>query len=373
LRKSAPRTDDGTADAQRPVPPPPPPRLRDLVLSGVARGAALFMGLFTGLILAIAYRSPAFDGNGWWINLNPLASRAPLVAQLALAFVAVVLLGYAFLPRMSRRRRRITRITIEILWLFIAYNFWSFYRQFRHGWIHTPFAVPMSLFIGLALLIIWLGAGAEHEQGGASGGPKAWGIMLATTAVLAIVIPLFQMICFGLIEYTPIADRPFDAAIVFGPGVYTNGEPAEAFTERIARAVALYHEKKISKIILCAAPPESGGSIDQTDALRYMAFEAGVRPADLVPQPAGMITDVAIHDDLKLAIDRIREQDPDRPLQLAVVSQFYNLPRLNMRFREARYPIVYPLPVRKKLSGTPTFMIRELGATWKYYLEALLG
>jgi hypothetical protein len=273
---------------------------------------------------------------------------------------------------MSRRRRRITRITIEILWLFIAYNLWSFYRQFRHGWIHTPLAVPMSLFIGLALLVIWLGAGADRQDS-TPGGPKVWGIMLATSAALAIVIPLLQMSCFGLIEYTPIAERPFDAVIVFGPGVYTDGEPAEAFTERIARAVALYHEKKISKIIICAAPPELGTSIDQTDALRYMAFEAGVRPADLVPQPAGMITDVAIHDDLKLAVDRIREQDPDRPLQLAVVSQFYNLPRLNMRFREAKYPIVYPLPVRKPLGGTFTYMLRELGATWKYYLEALLG
>jgi hypothetical protein len=350
-------------------PPPPPPSLQATIFSGIARGVALFIGLFTVLNLAIAFRSGNFDSNTWWINLNPLANRAPLLARLALAFAALLLLAFALLPQMSRRRRRVTRITLEILALFIVYNIWSFYRQLRHGWIHTTAPVPMSLFIGLALALIWRAAASQRQPGG----PSAWLAMLFTTAALAIAVPLLQMLCFGSIEYTPGVERPYDAAIVFGPGVYSDGEPAEAFTDRINRAVALYKDGKVSKIIICAAPPPPGTFIDQTDSLRYMALEAGVHPKDLVPQPASLITDAAIHDDLKLAIERIREQDPDRPLQLAVISQFYNLPRLNMRFREARYPVVYPLPVRKPLPGTFTFTIRELGATWKYYVEALLG
>src|SRR5205085_7797564 len=88
----------------------PLPAPQGSLATAVARGVALFMGLFTLLNLAIHFRSRGFDANGWWINLNPLARKVPLAAQLALLFISLVWLAYAVMPDMARRRRRVTRI-----------------------------------------------------------------------------------------------------------------------------------------------------------------------------------------------------------------------------------------------------------------------
>jgi hypothetical protein len=43
-----------------------------------------------------------------------------------------------------------------------------------------------------------------------------------------------------------------------------------------------------------------------------------------------------------------------------------------MRFGEEGIDVL-TVPVREPLAGTAKFMVREVGAMWKYYLEALLG
>ena len=57
--------------------------------------------------------------------------------------------------------------------------------------------------------------------------------------------------------------------------------------------------------------------------------------------------------------------------RVLVVSHFYHLPRIKIRFGEEAREVL-TVPVREPLSGTPRFMLREIAALWKYYLDALV-
>lgn len=44
-----------------------------VAIPGVARGVALFFGLFSLLNVLGELRTPGFDANGWWIDFRPLS------------------------------------------------------------------------------------------------------------------------------------------------------------------------------------------------------------------------------------------------------------------------------------------------------------
>lgn len=335
------------------------------IRTGISRGMALFLGLFSLLNLLIELRHPKFDANLWWIDLFPLPKIAPLVAQAALLFVAITWLAYAFMPVMVDWRSRVTATAIELLWLFVAWNMLNYYAGLFRGNFHTAFAMPFSFFVAIALWLIWRGVRHERPQRG----PKTWGIMLLTASFLAVVFPLLQMICFGLTDYR----RPADAVVVFGARVYENGVPSDAVANRVETAVALYNDKKlfISKLILSGGRAD-GGLASETDAMRKLAMQKGVPFEDILIDPLGVNTKATVHN-LTPIMAKIREEFADRhePTLLAV-SDFYHLPRIKMSF-ELEERNVRTVPVREPLAQLPKFMLREVAALWKYYFDALVN
>ena len=138
--------------ASRPAKPSRP------LLSILARGIALFVSIFSLLGIAIEYTSLFhYDPNLWWISFRPFV---PLVRHLSLLAVSLVLLAFAIVPPTSKLRRRVTMTAVELLWLMVAWNILEYYARIYRGVIHTPFPVPVSLFAGVALIVVWRGAGA---------------------------------------------------------------------------------------------------------------------------------------------------------------------------------------------------------------------
>ena len=66
-------------------------------LSSVARGIALFIGLFAQLNVLAAFRHAAFDGNEWWIDLRALPI---IVSRTTIAALATLLAAWAKVKRL---------------------------------------------------------------------------------------------------------------------------------------------------------------------------------------------------------------------------------------------------------------------------------
>ncbi len=87
----------------------------------------------------------------------------------------------------------------------------------------------------------------------------------------------------------PLAQAPErEAAIVFGAGLYRNGEPTPVLQDRVATAVRLYLSGKVRVILLSG----DNRSIyyNEPEAMRRYALQLGAPPGALVLDYAGLRT-----------------------------------------------------------------------------------
>jgi uncharacterized SAM-binding protein YcdF (DUF218 family) len=329
--------------------------------SAIPRGVALFISIFTLLNLLIGLRHSKYDANYWWVDLFPLPQKFPLIAEMIWLFATVVWLAYALFPVMSYGRRRATRTTIEVLLLFVGWNILSYYGLLLRGKIHTVFPIPFSIFVVIALWTVWRGAASENPSRGA----RAWGVMGLIVVTLGVLVPLLQMICFGLTDFR----RPADVAVVFGARVDRNGVPSDAVRDRVAVAVDLYKKGLVSHVLLSGGPTGEAGR-SETDAMKELAIQSGVPEEVILIDRDGINTDSTVRNAIPILEKAWPAESNRKPLILAV-SHFYHLPRVKMRFwREDRE--VLTVPVRSPLAQTPLFMLREVAALWKYYFESIV-
>src|SRR5512144_1726484 len=68
----------------------------------IARGVALFFGLFSLLNLIGESRTPGFDENVWWLDLRPLPGAAPATA---LGLAGLLLVWWGLRPAETGWRR----------------------------------------------------------------------------------------------------------------------------------------------------------------------------------------------------------------------------------------------------------------------------
>lgn len=317
-------------------------------LSALARGMALFLGLFTLLNLLAELRA-GFDANLWWIDLRPAPTA---IAHGILFAAAATLLHFAVRRRMSRAGRLLTVGVCVILLLATLANAAQFYQLARAGVLVRYFPVPLSLWLagGIALILLaaWRSRPALHRRRGII-------YFAASFLACAVLFPLGQMICFGHSDYR----RPADVIVVFGALVYPDGRPSDALRDRVEIACELYHHGLARRIIFSGGPGEDG--THETAAMRKLAMELGVADADILLDPDGLST----ADTARNTVDLFRQHDFARVL---AVSHFYHLPRIKMTYQ--RYgQEVWTVPVRRPLRGTPKFVIREVAALWVYYLR----
>src|SRR5258708_29479988 len=99
------------------------------MLTPIARGLALFLGVFTLLNLAGDLRFHG-AGNIWWIDFPFLPAIA---SRLVLALIAVLLIAYSFVPRVGRWRRGLAFVVLGAAILAAVANAAAFYVLLRHG------------------------------------------------------------------------------------------------------------------------------------------------------------------------------------------------------------------------------------------------
>jgi uncharacterized SAM-binding protein YcdF (DUF218 family) len=321
-------------------------------LSSIARGIALFIGLFALLNVLAAFRHAAFDGNEWWIDLRALPI---IVSRTTIAALATLLAAWAIRPRMSATR---TALTVSFLLLGIAvvlFNVITFYRLKATGVIATPVPAPFSILVALVLAaVLWRAARRTSNLS------FPWAAV--SFVACAIAFPLAQTLAFGLTDYR----RPADAILVLGARAYANGVPSDALEDRVLTAIELYKQGLAPRLIFSGGPGD--GAWTEAAVMRRIAIKKGIPESAITLDDQGLTTDVSVRNTARLLAGTTN------PRVLAV-SHAWHLPRVKLRC-ERECLAAYTVPADERgqvLRKTPFLIAREVPALWLYYVRALGG
>jgi len=318
----------------------------------LARGVALFLGIFTLLNLLGDLRVRGFDLNLWWIDLRGLPGY---VADPFLFLCGLLLVWFAVRPGGGRSRRIATAICLALLLLAALGNCLTYYSLVIGGTVRSPFPMPLSLLVAAGLGLVLRTLLRESSRG------RTRDLVLSITmaGALGLLFPLTQMILFGKTDYR----RSADVAVVMGARVYADGRLSDALQDRVRTACDLYHQQAVGKLIMSGGPGE--GAVHETEAMARFAMQRGVRPEDIVLDKFGLNTDSTVRNTGIL----FREMHASRIL---VVSHGYHLPRIKLAYQRAGTE-VYTVPARESyfLRQMPYNMAREVVALWAYYLRPL--
>ncbi len=323
-----------------------------VVTEVLARGFAFFLGVFSLVNLLGSLRVPRFDATLWWIDLRAFPSVA---AKGFLLLCAVFLLAYAARPPHSSWRRYVTFCCAALLAVKSLVDSMVFYQLLAQRSLSAAVPVPLSLFIS-AMLVTIVGVSLHKPRTNRRRElAAAFGVCLAC----AFAFPLGQMFCFGKTDYR----RPADIAVVFGARVYASGQLSDALADRVSTACALYHQGLAAKLLFSGGPGD--GAIHETEAMKRMAVDLGVREQDIFLDAAGLNTQATVKNSQAI-FARLHAS------HVLAVSHFYHLPRIKMAYQRAGWD-VFTVPAEESylLRQMPYNMAREVAALWVYYFRPL--
>jgi vancomycin permeability regulator SanA len=333
---------------------PSPEKHRSWLAAAVARGFALFFGLFTLAGVVGSWRHETLDFNVWWVAL-------PLVGWITssglLALVGVVLVAYAVAPRMRAWRRWTTLVVVLGFAAVTAWNGVDFYLVWRAGDIRPGMPFPLSFV--LCAVLAFIAWAALRSPAPRRRRLAAAGVLVATSAVCALAFPLAQVFFFGTTDYR----RAAEIVVVFGAQVHEDGRPSTSLRDRMDTAVDLYKGRLVKKVLVSGGVGDSG--YNEALVMRDMAVEAGVPAEDVIVDSAGVNTEATVRG------SRPFFEKARYPTALAV-SQFYHLPRVKLAYQgEGATVFTVPAGTSSPIPQTPRLVVREVPAFWVYYLRAV--
>jgi vancomycin permeability regulator SanA len=325
------------------------------------RGLALFLGGFSLLNLLGNFRTAGFDANLWWIDLRALPNW---LGNTLLFISAVSLIAFGLRPPQSLWRKTLTIGCAGIVGIAATLNAIEFYVLSLRGAIGVGLPVPFSLFVCCALATILISTIQPSRS--LLPLPIRWGEGRLPTAVdirnllgallvclvCALVFPFAQMFCFGKTDYR----RPADVAVVLGARVYADGRPSDALADRVRTACKLYRNGTVKKLLFSGGPGD--GSVHETEGMKRMALQLGVRPEDILLDNHGVNTRATVKN-TEVIFQQIHAS------RILVVSHFYHLPRIKLAYHREGWE-VYTVPAKESylLRQMPFNMAREVAALW---------
>ena len=328
-------------------------RWQFFIWNSLPRGMALFLGGFALLNVLGNSRCAGFDANLWWIDLRfvPRAVASPLLLVSALCLTA-----FAVYPPRSVWRRSLTVACLGALGIVTLVNTVQFYDLLARHVVRAGIPISLSLLVAVAFgLILAVCLRLPMLT------PQSWNPIPILAVCLACVVgfPIAQMFCFGKTDYR----RPADAVVVLGARVYADGRPSDALADRVRTACQLYRDGLVKKLILSGGPGD--GAIHETESMRRMALQLGVKADDIWLDEAGWNTQATVRNTEAVCS---RWQAP----RILVVSHFYHLPRIKLTYQRDGWD-VYTVPAKESylLRQMPYNMAREVAALWVYYLRPL--
>lgn len=338
----------------------------------LARGVALFFGLFSWLNLVGELRAPGFDQNIWWLDLRPLPTMATAAA---LALAGLLLVWWGLRPVAGEPRRLATAVVAALLGLVAMRNGVGFYRAWELGQIRPWMPLPLSFVLAAALFWIAWSAGrsastARFASGlrSATSGPSGSGRRSLSSALLVVgalvacglIFPLAQQIFFGKTDYV----RAAQVAVVFGAEVHRDGHASVSLRDRVRTAAQLYKAGLAQRLLMSGAQG-AGEPVNETAVMRSLAIGFGVPAAAIEVDPRGFNTAATVRD----TVPMLRAAGDGR---VAVVSDFFHLPRVKLAYERMGYDVITVPSRAHRIPQTTRLVLREVPAFWVYYLRAVL-
>jgi len=328
-------------------------------LHAAARGVALFFGLFALLNLAGELRTPGFDQNIWWLDLRPLPASA---SAAVLGLAGLLLLWWVARPAAPGWRRVLTAAVLAALAVVAVRNGLAFYDVWHAGQIDPWLGVPFSFVLAAVLLLLSWAAASRAP----SPRDRRWtSLCTALTAAAALLLcgvlfPLGQQAFFGKTTYV----RPARVAVVFGAQVHTTGIASMTLADRVATGVDLYKRGLADRLLMSGAQG-SNEPVNETVVMRELAIDAGVPASAVAVDPSGFNTDATVRD----TVPMLRAGEAGA---VAVVSDFYHLPRIKLAYQRAGVDVITVPSHARRIPQTTGLVVREIPAFWVYYLRAVL-
>jgi vancomycin permeability regulator SanA len=328
-----------------------------LPLRAVARGVALFLGLFALLNLMGELRTPGFDPNSWWLDLRP----APGAVSAGLLGVAgVLLVWWAVRPVAPAWRRCFTVVVLATLVVVAVKNGVTFYHVWHDGLIRPRSGVPLSFVLAVVLAVLsWSVASPAPPRDRRRTRLCTLLAMAASLLACGVLFPLAQQVFFGKTTYV----RPVRTAVVFGAQVHRDGHASITLADRVRTAAELYRAGSAERLLMSGA---RGGDepFNETAVMRSLAIAYGVPASAIAVDPAGFNTDATVRDTAPML--------RDGGGAVAVVSDFFHLPRIKLAYQRAGLDVVTVPSRARRIPQTTGLVIREIPAFWVYYLRAVL-
>ena len=326
------------------------------------RGTAMFLGAFTLIGLIGEVRGRTTDASLWFVDLHDV----PSVARFALlgAF-GVLLIGWGARSAPGIRWRRAVALICLAFAVFAARDALTFVSAVDSGLVRPAIRVPLSAFIAVALVVLGVAALRGRPRPTTSPRRTALGVT-AGAAGWAVVFALAQMAFFGTTDYR----RPADAAVVFGARVYASGQPSPLLADRIRTGVELYRAGLAPTLVMSGGDGADG--FNEAQVMRDAAVAAGVDPAAILVDPAGVSTEATVANTITILTGETSAQ-PAPALRLMAVSQAYHLPRVQLAFAAAGIDVfTVPTVETQPIGEMPILVLREIPAFWAYYLRDCL-
>ncbi len=332
----------------------------------IARGSALFIGLFSLINLLGSFVGGTVNQNTWWIDTSVLPSilGAPGVtlSWIVQGVSAATLIIWAWRPSSGRVRKVVSIASNAALALLAFQNAWSYWNVLLSGELYSGLPVPLSLFVGL--LLVYLCARMAKTGPETDTGPKVSGAALTLTCSLmwALLFPCLQIGFFGTTDYR----RDADAVVVFGAQVYDDGTLSPALEERMDTAIRLYIQGHTDTIIVSGGTAGLGTSYsgaNEAESMAVYAQENGVPSSSIIIDTDGTSSIETVKNTIDIAEDRGFDT-------IIATSSFYHLPRIKMLYAaEGTDVLTVPTFGEIRRNGTLAAIWREIPAWWWYWLK----
>lgn len=116
-----------------------------------------------------------------------------------------------------------------------------------------------------------------------------WIVLLFGVVAGALLLPRLTLIRrYTEKIYSPTGAPSRSTAIVFGAGLRRDGTPTLVLADRVAIAAELYHLGSVQSLLLSGS--SRGPSYDEAEAMRTLAIDLGVDPADILLDKQGTRT-----------------------------------------------------------------------------------
>ena len=327
---------------------------RFLVLA-LARGTALFFGVYSLANAVATARSSNPSADLWWIDTRFLPGR--VAAGFALA-AAIVLVAYGSAPRMRPWRRVLTVATCVALACVALQNVTTFYRLWGAGAFQPGWVFPLSLLIALVFALlawaVWAMRPPRRET--------AAQVVAAVAAALLVValFPLAQIAFYGTSDYRAKAD----VAVVFGAKVNADDSLSTSLADRMNTAIALYRAGLVRRLFVSGGVGATG--VDEAVAMKAAAVKAGVPSSAILLDHHGVDTDATVANTTEVF-------ERDHLKRVLAVSQFYHLPRVKLAYLAEGWDVrTVPAGTSTPIVQTPLYVVREIPAFWEYWLRAFV-